>query len=184
MNLIILTCVLWKAGSDADLQRFTGRLQYRYVALTLDKHNLPGAATTQEAPVLLLQLHLQSAGHTCTVHGRINSNSAEESSFAEFPHIFSFILITCEYRPAKGTQMACFCGKILCIFPSSGYKLVFAYVLLNLSDNFLWVFSSKRRASRLMNSVLKTHSRRLSYSCSCRITRSSCIVLRRRRRKE
>lgn len=97
MNLIILTCVLWKAGSDADLQRFTGRLQYRYVALTLDKHNLPGAATTQEAPVLLLQLHLQSAGHTCTVHGRINSNSAKESSFAELPHIFSFILITCEH---------------------------------------------------------------------------------------
>lgn len=104
MNLIILTCVLWKAGSDADLQRFTGRLQYRYVALTLDKHNLPGAATTQEAPVLLLQLHLQSAGHTCTVHGRINSNSAKESSFAEFPHIFSFILMTCEYICEKGLQ--------------------------------------------------------------------------------
>lgn len=106
MNLIILTCVLWKAGSDADLQRFTGRLQYRYVALTLDKHNLPGAATTQEAPVLLLQLHLQSAGHTYTVHGRITSkkNSAKESSFAEFPHIFSFILMTCEYICKKGLQ--------------------------------------------------------------------------------
>lgn len=63
MNLIILTCVLWKTGSNADLQRFTRRLQYRYVPLTLDKHHLPGAAATQEAPVLLLQLQLQSAGH-------------------------------------------------------------------------------------------------------------------------
>lgn len=29
-----------------------------------------------------------------------------------------------------------------------------------------------------MNSVLKTHSSRLSYSCSCRIMKSSCIVLK------
>lgn len=62
MNLIILTCVPWKTRSNADLQRFARRLQYRYVSLTLDKHNLPGAAATQEAPVLFLQLHLQSAG--------------------------------------------------------------------------------------------------------------------------
>lgn len=53
------------------------------------------------------------------------------------------------------------------------------HVLLNLSGNFLWVFSSMRRVSRLMNSVLKTHSSRLSYSCSCRIMKSSCIVLKR-----
>lgn len=55
---------------------------------------------------------------------------------------------------------------------------VFTYVLLNLSGSFLWVFSSNLRASKLMNSVLKTHSSRLSYSCSCRIMKSSCIVLK------
>lgn len=59
---LILTCVLGKPGSDADLQRFAGRLQYRHVSLTLNKQDLPGAAPTQEAPVLLLQLHLQSDG--------------------------------------------------------------------------------------------------------------------------
>lgn len=51
-------------------------------------------------------------------------------------------------------------------------------MLLNLSGSFLWVFSSNLRASRLMNSVLKTHSSKLSYSCSCRIMKSSCIVLK------
>lgn len=74
MNLIILTCVLWKTRSNADLQRFTRRLQYRYVSLTLDKQDLPGAAATQEAPVLLLQLHLQSEGWKSEFRRRINSS--------------------------------------------------------------------------------------------------------------
>lgn len=69
MNLYtILTRVLGKPGPDADLQGFTSGLQYRYVPLTLDKQNLPGAAPTQEAPVLLLQLHLQSAGSKRAFH--------------------------------------------------------------------------------------------------------------------
>lgn len=55
---------------------------------------------------------------------------------------------------------------------------VFTYVLLNLSGSFLWVFSSNLWASKLMNSVLKVHSSRLSYSCSCSIKKSSCIVLK------
>lgn len=55
---------------------------------------------------------------------------------------------------------------------------VWTYVLLNLSGNFLWVFSSNRWESKLMNSVLKTHSSRLSYSCSCNIRKSSCRELK------
>ena len=62
-KVLILTCVLRKPGADADLQGFAGRLQYRHVPLALDKHDLPGATPTQEAPVLLLQLHLQSENH-------------------------------------------------------------------------------------------------------------------------
>ena len=61
---VILTCVLWKSRADADLQRFAGRIQDRHVSLTPDKQDLPGAAPAQEAPVLLLQLHLQSEGQT------------------------------------------------------------------------------------------------------------------------
>lgn len=56
----ILTCVLGKPGADADLQGFARGLQHRHVSLSLDKQHLPGAASAQEAPVLLLQLHLQS----------------------------------------------------------------------------------------------------------------------------
>lgn len=51
------------------------------------------------------------------------------------------------------------------------------YVLANLRGSFLWVFSSNLRDSRLINSVLNTQSRRLSYSCSWRIIKSSCRVL-------
>lgn len=57
---VILTCVLGQPGSNADLQRLTGGLCDSHVPLALDKHHLPGAASTQETPVLLLQLQLQS----------------------------------------------------------------------------------------------------------------------------
>lgn len=56
----ILTGVLGKARSDADLQGFAGRFQRWHVSLTLNKQDLSGAAPAQEAPVFLLQLHLQS----------------------------------------------------------------------------------------------------------------------------
>lgn len=55
-----LTGVLRKARSDADLQGFAGRLQNRNIPLTLHEQDLPRAAPAQEAPVFLLQLHLQS----------------------------------------------------------------------------------------------------------------------------
>lgn len=55
-----LTRVLGKARSDADLQGFARGLQNRHVSLTLHKDDLARAAPAQEAPVLLLQLHLQS----------------------------------------------------------------------------------------------------------------------------
>lgn len=57
---LTLTRVLGKARPDADLQGFAGRLQNRHISLTLNKQDLPRAAPAQEAPVLLLQLHLQS----------------------------------------------------------------------------------------------------------------------------
>ncbi len=49
--------------------------------------------------------------------------------------------------------------------------------MLNLRGSFFCVLCSYRRASKLMNSVLNTHSSRLSYSSSCRIMKSSCSVL-------
>lgn len=55
-----LTGVFGEARSDADLQGFAGRPQYRHVSLTLNEQDLPGAAPAQEAPVFLFQLHLQS----------------------------------------------------------------------------------------------------------------------------
>lgn len=53
------------------------------------------------------------------------------------------------------------------------------HVLLNFRGSFLCVFSSYRFDKRLKNSVLKTDSSKLSYSCSCRMKMSSCIVLKR-----
>lgn len=57
---LTLTSVLWKARSNADLQGFARRLQSRHISLTLNEQHLPRAASAQEAPVFLLQLHLQS----------------------------------------------------------------------------------------------------------------------------
>lgn len=65
----VLTCVLGKPLADADLQGFAGGLQHRRVSLTLNEEHLAGAASAQEAPVLLLQLHLQSEGHSRTSSG-------------------------------------------------------------------------------------------------------------------
>lgn len=63
------------------------------------------------------------------------------------------------------------------------HALMGTYVLVNLRGSFLWVFSSYLRDSKLINSVLKTHSSRLSYSCSWRIIKSSCRVLYTRERR-
>lgn len=60
LTAVTLTRVLRKARSDADLQGFARRLQSRHISLTLNKHDLPRAASAQEAPVFLLQLYLQS----------------------------------------------------------------------------------------------------------------------------
>lgn len=56
-------------------------------------------------------------------------------------------------------------------------KRVKTHVLLNFRGSFLCVFSSYRLDKRLKNSVLKTDSSKLSYSCSCRMKMSSCMVL-------
>lgn len=53
------------------------------------------------------------------------------------------------------------------------------HVLLNFRGSCFWVFSSYRFAKRLRNSVLKTDSSKLSYSCSWRMKMSSCMVLKR-----
>lgn len=60
-------------------------------------------------------------------------------------------------------------------------KTPHTHVLLNFRGSFLCVFSSYRFDKRLKNSVLKTDSSKLSYSCSCRMKMSSCIVLKRNR---
>lgn len=61
--------------------------------------------------------------------------------------------------------------------PKSPLKKVVTHVLLNFRGSFLCVFSSYRLDKRLKNSVLKTDSSKLSYSCSCRMKMSSCMVL-------
>lgn len=61
----------------------------------------------------------------------------------------------------------------------SPLKKNITHVLLNFRGSFLCVFSSYRFDKRLKNSVLKTDSSKLSYSCSCRMKTSSCIVLKR-----
>lgn len=74
-------------------------------------------------------------------------------------------------------------SKQLLTVYSSWTCSVGTYVLANLRGSFLWDFSSCLRDSKLMNSVLKTHSSRLSYSCSWRIRKSSCRVLHTRKRR-
>lgn len=66
----LLTRVLRQSGPDADLQRFARRLQHRHISLTLIELDLARTSPTQEAPVLLLQLQLQSEQHenSCEVH--------------------------------------------------------------------------------------------------------------------
>lgn len=149
-SLFILTCILGKPRSDADLQRLAWRLEDRHVSLTRDKSDLPGATATQKAPVLLLQLHLQSENDMHFHFWRVSG--------CWISKLQTVCLLVCQ---------------LLHLFFD-----VFTHVLLNFSGSFLCVFSSNLWASKLMNSVLKTHSSRLSYSCSWSIRKSSCIGLK------
>lgn len=70
-------------------------------------------------------------------------------------------------------------ARAMIIYSLKAHWKNITHVLLNFRGSFLCVFSSYRFDKRLKNSVLKTDSSKLSYSCSCRMNMSSCIVLKR-----
>lgn len=80
-------------------------------------------------------------------------------------------------REYKLHSVICLGSKNETFIPKSPLKKAITHVLLNFRGSCFCVFSSYRLDKRLKNSVLKTDSSKLSYSCSCRMKMSSCMVL-------